>query len=236
MPLRPRMKLAIVIPVLNEEASIERTLTQLASMRRRGARIIVADGGSADASIARAAPLADRVIAAPRGRALQMNAGARAPEAQDADVLMFLHADTQLPPDADRIVLQALANSNRVWGRFDVTIEGRSAWLPWIAASMNLRSRLTGIATGDQAIFIERSSFVALEGFAPIPLMEDIEFSTRARRLSRPLALRDRVRTSGRRWDRDGAWRTIVLMWRLRWEYFCGIDPAELARRYRHSR
>src|SRR5215831_16021012 len=197
-------------------------------MRRRGVRIIVADGGSADASIARAATLADRVIAAPRGRAVQMNAGARAPEAQDADVLLFLHADTELPPDADRTVLQALANSNRVWGRFDVTIEGRSAWLPWIAASMNLRSRLTGIATGDQAIFIERSSFVALEGFAPIPLMEDIEFCSRAKRLSRPLALRARVRTSGRRWDNNGVWRTIFLMWHLRWDYFWGIDPAEL--------
>ncbi|HTT10006.1 MAG TPA: TIGR04283 family arsenosugar biosynthesis glycosyltransferase [Burkholderiaceae bacterium] len=230
------MKLAIVIPVLNEEATIGSTLARLAPMRRRGVRVIVADGGSADASIARAAALADRVLAAPRGRALQMNAGARAPEAQDADALLFLHADTVLPDDADRTLLHALANSNRVWGRFDVTIEGRSAWLPWIALSMNLRSRVTGIATGDQAIFIERSSFLALEGFAPIPLMEDIEFCSRARRLSRPLALRERVSTSGRRWDRDGAWRTMVLMWRLRWAYFCGVDPAELARRYRHSR
>jgi rSAM/selenodomain-associated transferase 2 len=230
------MKLAIVIPVLNEEATIERTLAQLAPLRRRGVRLVVADGGSADASVVRAATLADRVVSAPRGRALQMNAGARAPEAEDVDVLLFLHADTVLPEDADRTLLQALANSNRVWGRFDVVIDGRSAWLPWIAAAMNLRSRLTGIATGDQAIFIERSSFVALEGFAPIPLMEDIEFCSRAKRLSRPLALRDRVRTSGRRWDRNGAWRTILLMWRLRWEYFCGIDPAELARRYRHSR
>src|SRR5215467_5024741 len=166
------MKLAIVIPVLNEEATLERTLGQLAPMRRRGVRLVVADGGSADASVARAAALADRVVSAPRGRALQMNAGARAPEAQEADVLLFLHADTVLPAEADRTVLQALANSNRVWGRFDVAIDGRSAWLPWIAAAMNLRSRLTGIATGDQAIFIERSSFIALEGFAPIPLME----------------------------------------------------------------
>jgi rSAM/selenodomain-associated transferase 2 len=230
------MRLAVVVPTLNEAAGIEQSLARLAPMRGRGVRVIVADGGSADDTVARAAPLVDRALSAPRGRALQMNAGARAPEAQDADVLLFLHADTILPDDADRAVLRALANSNRVWGRFDVAIEGRSLWLPLVALLMNLRSRLTGIATGDQAIFIERSSFVALEGFAPIALMEDIEFCARAKRLSPPLALRAKVRTSGRRWDRDGVWRTILLMWRMRWAYFFGADPADLARRYRHSR
>lgn len=230
------MQLAIVIPTLNEGATLGDTLHALAGARWRGVRVIVADGGSTDGTPALAAGLADRVVGAPRGRALQMNAGARAPEAQQADVLLFLHADTALPPDADRLVLRALANSSRVWGRFDVTIEGRSAWLPLVATLMNLRSRLTGIATGDQAIFIERSSFIALEGFAPIPLMEDVEFCSRAKRLSRPLALRERVRTSGRRWEQNGVWRTILLMWQLRWAFFFGADPAELARRYRHSR
>lgn len=230
------MRLAIVIPTLNEVATVEQTLRDLAPLRQRAVSVIVADGGSADDTVARAAALCDRVIAAPRGRALQMNAGARAPEAQAADVLLFLHADTVLPADADRTVLRALANSDRVWGRFDVAIEGRSRWLRLVGAMMNLRSRLTGIATGDQALFIERSSFVALEGFPPIALMEDIAFCTRAKQLSRPLALRDRARTSGRRWERNGVWRTILLMWRLRWAFYFGADPAELARRYRHSR
>jgi len=230
------MRLAIVIPTLNEAATLEHTLRGLAGMRARGVRVVVVDGGSADETVHRAAPLVDRVLQAPRGRALQMNAGARAAEAQDADVLLFLHADTRLPEEADRIVLRALANSTRVWGRFDVRIEGTSAWLPLVAAAMNLRSRLTGIATGDQALFVERSSFLALEGFATIALMEDIEFCRRARRLSRPIALRERVVTSGRRWDSDGVWRTILLMWRLRWAYFLGADPADLARRYRQSR
>jgi rSAM/selenodomain-associated transferase 2 len=227
------MRLAVIIPTLNEAATIDGSLARLAPLRARGTRVIVADGGSNDDTVTRAAPHVDRVVGAPRGRALQMNAGARVPEAQDADVLLFLHADTALPDDADRIVLRALANSRCVWGRFDVAIDGRSPWLPVVALMMNLRSRLTGIATGDQALFIERSSFVALEGFAPIALMEDIEFCRRAKRLSAPLALRVRVRTSGRRWDKNGVWRTILLMWRLRWAFFLGADPAQLAQRYR---
>ena len=235
-PTTALMQLAIIIPTLNEETGVQRSLAELGPLRARGVRVVVADGGSADQTVARAAPLVDRVISVPRGRALQMNAGARTAEAQSADVLLFLHADTVLPDDADRVILRALANSNRVWGRFDITIDGRSAWLPVVALLMNLRSRLTGIATGDQAIFVERSTFVALEGFAPIPLMEDIEFCARAKRLSPPLALRNRVRTSGRRWDKDGVWRTILLMWRLRWAYYFGADPADLAQRYRDSR
>jgi rSAM/selenodomain-associated transferase 2 len=230
------MRLAIVIPTLNEAASIETALARLAPLRARGTRVIVVDGGSTDDTVARAAAQADHVLSAPRGRALQMNAGARSPAAQDADVLLFLHADTRLPEEADRAIHRALANSRRVWGRFDVRIEGRSPWLRLVAALMNWRSRLTGVATGDQAIFIERGSFLALEGFAPIALMEDIEFCRRARRLSRPLALASRVVTSGRRWDRDGVWHTVALMWRLRLAYFFGADPDELARRYRNVR
>ena len=161
---------------------------------------------------------------------------ARDPAAADADVLLFLHADTRLPPDADCLLLRALANSRSTWGRFDVRIAGRSALLPLVAAMMNGRSRLTGICTGDQAIFVTRGAFLALDGFAPIALMEDIDFSRRARRLTPPLALRARVTTSGRRWDEHGALRTIVRMWRLRLAYFLGADPAELARRYRAVR
>ncbi|HEU0203076.1 MAG TPA: TIGR04283 family arsenosugar biosynthesis glycosyltransferase [Burkholderiaceae bacterium] len=230
------MRLAVVIPTLNEAAGIEAALQRLADLRARGARVIVADGGSRDDTVARAARLADRVVASPRGRALQMNAGARTPEAQDCDVLLFLHADTRLPAEADRLIFRGLSNSASRWGRFDVAIEGASPLLPVVATLMNWRSRLTGICTGDQAIFVERGTFLAMEGFAAIPLMEDIEFCRRARTISPPLALRGRVITSGRRWERDGVLRTILLMWQLRLAYFFGADPADLARRYRDAR
>ena len=230
------MKLAVIMPCLNEGATIDAALARLAALRARGCAVIVVDGGSTDDTVRRAAGRADVVIAAPRGRALQLNAGARTPPAHDADVLLFLHADTALPPDADRVVLRALANSSRRWGRFDVAIDGRSRWLPWIARMMNLRSRLTGICTGDQALFVERGTFLALEGYAPIALFEDIDFCRRARRITPPLALRDRVVTSGRRWERRGVWRTVLLMWGLRLAYFLGADPERLARRYGDAR
>jgi len=234
------MRLAIIVPVLDEAALIGPALQRLAPLRSRGARVIVADGGSRDDTVQRATPLADRVLAAPRGRSLQMNAGARAPESADCDVLLFLHADTELPPDADRAIFRALGNSDRVWGRFDVMIQAERpahrAALRLVATLMNFRSRITGIATGDQAIFVERGTFVALDGFAPLPLMEDIEFSRRARRLCRPIALEEKVRTSGRRWEHNGMVRTIMLMWRLRAAYYFGADPERLAQRYRRTR
>ena len=225
-------RLAVIVPVLNEAADIEATLAALQPLRTRGVPLIVVDGGSRDATVVLASSLADRVVSAPRGRALQMNAGARTPEAQAADVLLFLHADTRLPADADGTLLRALANTQRCWGRFDVAIDGRPTALRLVARLINLRSRLTGIATGDQAIFVTRAAYAALEGFAAIPLMEDIDFCRRAKALSRPLCLRARVVTSGRRWERDGVWRTILLMWRLRLAYWLGADPDELARRY----
>ena len=192
-------------------------------------RSIVVDGGSTDGTVARAAPLATFVSASPRGRAAQMNAGAAI---ASADVLMFLHADTRLPPDADRLALDGLARSRRAWGRFDVTIEGCHPLLPLIAASMNLRSRLTGITTGDQAMFMRREAFAATGGFPEIALMEDITFARNLKRVSAPLNLRARVTTSGRRWEKRGVVRTIVLMWRLRLAYFFGAKPDDLARRY----
>jgi rSAM/selenodomain-associated transferase 2 len=216
-------RLAIVMPVLDEAAGIAATLDALAPLRRRGCALIVVDGGSRDGTPALAAPLADQVIASPRGRALQMNAGAAA--AADAGVLLFLHADTLLPADADRLVLDAVARGAR-WGRFDVRIAGRPRMLRVIAALMNLRSRLTGIATGDQAIFVERALFERLGGFPAQPLMEDVELSRRLRAVARPACLRARVLTSGRRWEQRGVWRTVWLMWRLRWRYWRGV-PAE---------
>lgn len=223
--------LSIVIPVLDEAAGIDAALAPLQALRERGVEVVVVDGGSADDTVARATPLADRVLAASRGRASQMNAGAAAAR---GDALLFLHADTRLPEGADALVARALAG--RAWGRFDVRIDGASALLPLVAMMMNLRSRLSGIATGDQAMFMRRDAFEAASRFPAIPLMEDIELSARLKLVSRPACLREAVTTSGRRWDRDGALRTILLMWSLRLRYFFGASPEALARAYRTER
>ncbi len=184
----------------------------------------MADGGSEDATREIAAPLADRVVLAPRGRARQMNAGAAA---AGGDALLFLHADTRLPARADELIFHAL--QRHAWGRFDVRIEAAHPLLGVVGFAMNLRSRLTGIATGDQAIFVRREAF---PGFPEIALMEDIAFSKTMKRSGAPACLRERVTTSGRRWERDGVLRTVLLMWRLRLAYFLGTAPDELARRY----
>ncbi len=218
-------RLSIVIPALNEAAGIRHALQALAPLRRRGHEVIVVDGGSIDGTPQLAAELCDRLIASAPGRARQMNAGARAAR---GGILLFLHADTQLPPLADRAVIDALAGS--LWGRFDVRIHGRHRLLPLVAWSMNLRSRLSGIATGDQAIFVRRPAFC---GFPDIPLMEDVAFSKAMKLHGPPACLRLRVTTSGRRWEARGVLRTVFLMWRLRLEYALGADPARLARRYR---
>ena len=230
------MKLAVVVPVIDEATAIESTLHRLAALRARGARVIVVDGGSTDTTVALANPLADRVLQAPRGRASQMNAGAKAALDDGADVLLFMHADSHLPDAADRLIETELKTSQRSWGRFDVRIAGDASILKLVAALMNWRSRLTGICTGDQALFVTRSVFERLDGFTPIPLMEDVEFSKRARSISWPAAISARVTTSGRRWERVGIWRTILQMWRFRLAYFFGADPRELARRYRDVR
>jgi len=225
--------LSIIMPVLDEAAGIASALDALADLRRRGAEIIVVDGGSRDETVERARPYADRVLSAPRGRALQMNAGAAA---ASGDVLLFLHADTRLPHNADRLVRDGLAHTSQGWGRFNVTIAGRSPMLALIATMMNLRSRLTGIATGDQAIFVRADAFHAAGGFPAIPLMEDVALSKALKRRGHPICLRARVTTSGRRWETHGVLRTILLMWRLRLAYFLGADPARLARQYGYGR
>jgi rSAM/selenodomain-associated transferase 2 len=220
--------LSIIVPVLDEAPILVGALQALATFRQRGAEVIVVDGGSRDGTPELARPHADRVIAAERGRGVQMNAGARMAR---ADVLLFLHADTKLPPDADRLVLRALAGA-KPWGRFDVRIEGRNPLLGMVATLMNGRSRLTGIATGDQAMFMTRQAFAECGGFPEIPLMEDIALSQRLKRIARPVCLAARVVTSGRRWERHGVLRTMLMMWRLRLAFFLGADPAALARRY----
>jgi rSAM/selenodomain-associated transferase 2/rSAM/selenodomain-associated transferase 1 len=225
--------LSIVVPVLNESAGILAALQALEPARSRGAEIVVVDGGSQDgtADLARGSGLADIVLQTPRGRALQMNAGASAAR---GEVLLFLHADTRLPADADRLVLDAIGqrSTQHAWGRFDVHIDGEHPMLAVIAWSMNVRSRLTGIATGDQAMFMRRSAFNSVGGFPPIALMEDISMSSRLKRLSTPACLRAQVRTSGRRWEARGVLRTMFGMWWLRLRYFFGVEPARLAASY----
>jgi rSAM/selenodomain-associated transferase 2 len=221
--------LSIVVPVLDEAVGIVAALQALAPLRTRGVEVIVADGGSRDATAALARPWADAVFVAPRGRARQMNAGAARAR---GEVLLFLHADTRLPPDADALIARAL-RAGADWGRFDVRISGRPWMLAVVAMLMNRRSRWTGIATGDQAIFVRRAAFERVGGFPDQPLMEDIELSRRLRAIGRPACLRERVTTSGRRWETRGVWRTILLMWRLRWRYWRGESPESLAEAYR---
>lgn len=228
------MQLSIIIPVLNEAENLPGLLEHLVPLRAGGSEVIVVDGGSGDGSPQLASRAGVRLVAAGRGRARQMNAGAAA---ASGDVLLFLHADTMLPMLAGQAIETAIRSggraAERAWGRFDVRIDGRPFMLRVIAALMNWRSRLTGIATGDQAMFVTRRAFEAAGGFPEQPLMEDIELSKRLRALSRPICLAERVTTSGRRWEANGVWRTIWLMWRLRWAYWRGVDAAELARLYR---
>jgi rSAM/selenodomain-associated transferase 2 len=221
------MKLSIIMPVLNEADGIEKALAAVAPLRARGVEVVVADGGSSDATVALARPLADIVTGAPRGRGTQMNAGAAA---SCGDVLLFLHADTQLPPDADELIRDGFARTGRAWGRFDVRIAGAHPFFPMIAALMNLRSRATGIATGDQAIFMLRAAFGP--GFPDIALMEDIAIAKRLKRIGPPLCIGAPVVTLGRRWEKHGVMKTILLMWSLRLAYFLGANPAWLARSY----
>ena len=221
------IKVTIILPVLNEAAGIEAALAALQDYRTRGVEVIVADGGSADNTIELARPSADKVISSPRGRAAQMNAGAAAAR---GEVLLFLHADTQLPVHADRLVLGGLAQSNRVWGRFDVQFDGGALRL--VAGAMNIRSRLTGIATGDQAVFMTRTAFEQAGGFPPIALMEDVALSAKLKRIGPPLCLHARVTTSGQRWHKNGTLRTVLLMWSLRLRFFLSADPDRLARAY----
>ena len=220
--------LAIVVPILDEAATLPALLVHLAGWRARGCEVVLVDGGSRDDSVEMARAAGFRVLIAERGRARQMNAGA---QACGRALLLFLHADTRLPEAADAVVCAALAV--QAWGRFDVHIDGRPRMLRVVAALMNLRSRLSGIATGDQAIFVRRDVFEAVGGFPDQPLMEDIELSCRLLRVSRPACLRARVRTSGRRWEQRGVWRTIALMWRLRWAYWRGVPAERLAEAYR---
>lgn len=221
--------LSVIVPALNEAAGIEATLRPLQGLRAAGHEVILVDGGSEDATQSVAAPLADRVLVSASGRARQMNAGAAQAR---GDVLLFLHADTIAPGSLAELALSALAARWR-WGRFDVRIQGSHPLLRAVGWLMSRRSCLTGIATGDQGIFVRRTLYEAVGGYPDIPLMEDIALSRRLKRHGRPACVRVPLLTSGRRWEQHGVLRTILLMWRLRLAYALGADPARLARHYR---
>lgn len=221
-------KISIIMPVLNEAAALQEHLPALQSWREAGHQLIVVDGGSTDDSAGLAAPQVDLCLRSPPGRARQMNVGARRAE---GEVLLFLHIDSQLPPDADVLVLQALGQGC-VWGRFDVRLSGPQRAFRLIETAMNLRSRLTGVATGDQAIFVTREAFDQAGAYADVPLMEDVMLSKALRRISKPACLRARVLSSSRRWEQHGISRTVWLMWRLRLAFFLGASPHKLHSQY----
>jgi rSAM/selenodomain-associated transferase 2 len=224
-------QLSIIVPVLNEALGMPKMLARLQPCRHESCEIIVVDGGSNDNTVQLASGLADQIATSPSGRGSQMNSGAALARGQ---VLLFLHADTQLPPSAPALIRQAIERGSS-WGRFDVRIEGTVSCLGLVAFMMNWRSRLSGIATGDQAIFVTREAFERIGGFPDIPLMEDIVLSSQLRALSPPACLSEKVITSGRRWEKHGVLRTILLMWQLRLRFFLGANPHDLAREYGYA-
>jgi rSAM/selenodomain-associated transferase 2 len=223
------MKVSIVMPTLNEASGVVESVQALQTWRQKGVELIVVDGGSTDATADLVKPWADQLVVTSPGRAKQMNAGAKV---SSQDILLFLHADTQLPIDGFDQLKQAIQQGAR-WGRFDVRIVGQNFMLRVVSFLMNHRSKLTGIATGDQAIFVCRDVFESVGGFPNQALMEDIELSKILRQQFKPVCLKGPVLTSGRRWESRGIWRTIFLMWRLRWLYWRGVAPAKLKEMYK---
>lgn len=221
-------ELSVIIPVRNEAQALPLLLADLAPLRAAGAQLIVVDGCSDDCTREQAAGHVDQLLQSEPGRARQMNAGAAA---ASGDYLWFLHADTRVGAPAVASLLDVLAR-RPCWGRFDVNLSAPGLAFRLIGSMINLRSRLTGVASGDQGIFVARATFDALGGYAQIPLMEDLELCRRLKRLARPQCLRPPLSTSSRRWERGGVWRTVLLMWRLRLAYYCGANPEQLARQY----
>jgi rSAM/selenodomain-associated transferase 2 len=223
--------ISVIIPVLNEELTIAALLESL--LRLEPDEILVVDGGSLDKTRELAAALGVRVISCARGRARQMNEGARL--ARGA-VLLFLHADTRLPESAFVDIRGAMENPSNVGGRFDVALDSAGWVLKWVGAMISLRSRLSGVATGDQAIFVRREVFTRLGGYPDIPLMEDVALSRALKRAGKVACLKSRVITSARRWQTEGVWRTIFKMWVLKLLYLLGVSPFRLKRFYGEPR
>lgn len=225
------MRISVIIPTLNEAPTIIQTLSWV---RAAGScEVVVVDGGSCDGTLEAARPLADILLSSARGRACQMNSGARV---ATGEVLLFLHADTMLPQNFPGLLRDALQDSTVLGGRFDIRLNAVGWSFRMIETLMNVRSRLTRIATGDQAIFVRRDAFEALGGFPELELMEDVELSRRLKHMGKVACLRSQVVTSARRWQRDGIFRTISLMWFLRLAYFLGVPPRQLKTFYADTR
>jgi len=223
---------SIIVPVFNEQENLPAQLEVLQAWRQAGHEVIVVDGGSTDASVELAKPHVDKLLYSKKGRALQMNMGAAH---ASHDWYLFLHVDTFLPGSAINSLQQVFHAPSIRWGRFDVRLSGNTLVFSLIAGLMNIRSRLTGIATGDQAIFVARKSFEQVGGFPAIPLMEDITISRYLKKLAAPCCLSDTVTTSSRRWREHGVLRTVCMMWLLRLRYFFGTSPIVLAARYNQT-
>ncbi|MEH6503631.1 MAG: TIGR04283 family arsenosugar biosynthesis glycosyltransferase [Cycloclasticus sp.] len=221
--------ISVIIPCLNEAVTLPETLASLQALKQQGVELIVVDGGSSDNTVALATPLVDKMLIAPAGRSNQLNKGA---EVAQGVLLVFLHADTRLPADAHVLLLGA-ANSETCWGRFDVRLDGQQWAFRLIEKLMNWRSCLTGIVTGDQAIFVSKALFEEVGGYPPIALMEDVAISKLLKKRSRPVCFHSAVITSSRRWQQNGILRTILLMWQLRLAYFFNVEPDVLAKKYR---
>ncbi len=223
-------KLSIIIPCLNEEANIEATLKPLQTLRERGHEIILGDASSTDNTVTLATSLCDKIISCEKGRAAQMNAGAN--EAT-GDILCFIHADTLCPENLDRIIIHELKTTHYLWGHFNIKLSSSKPVFRLIESLINIRSCITGIASGDQGIFIYRHIFKRLSGYSPIPLMEDIEISRRLKKISKPVCIKNRpLITSSRRWEKHGVLRTVLLMWTLRLKYSLGTPAEKLVTQY----
>ncbi len=223
--------LSLIIPTYNEAHGICQFLQALQVLRPQ-CELIVADGGSTDRTCELALPLTDKVIHSPKGRAVQMNAGVAV---SIGKVFVFVHADTFLPKNALQCI-QTGIDSGAQWGRFDIQLVGEHFMLKVVSYMMNVRSRCTGIATGDQVIFVTRSLFEQLGGYPEIALMEDIAFSRQLNAITPPCCITEKVRSSARRWESFGVWRTIFLMWTIRLRYFMGEHPDVLAKLYQQGK
>lgn len=222
------VKISIIIPVLNEALNLSRISSFLQSIQHQGHEVIIVDGGSADNTLLMANEVTDKVIVSKAGRALQMNCGANI---ASGDVLLFLHADTFLPENTIQIISQVFQKKH-YWGRFDMRLSSSKIIFRVIEKLINLRSCLTSIATGDQAIFVDKKLFHEIGGFAEIALMEDVEISRRLKKIAKPICIKQKVVSSSRRWESNGIVATVFLMWKLRLYYFFGVSPEKLHQLY----
>jgi len=224
----PWQKISIIVPVYNEASSIETFLKSLQLFRQYGHEIVLVDGKSQDQTLQLARPYVDRMISSEKSRARQMDLGAKMASGQ---VFLFLHADTQLPELADQLILNSLAQGFH-WGRFNIRLSGSDKLFRLIEKMMNWRSCLTGIATGDQAIYLSKMLYKDIGGFPQIALMEDIELCTRLIKWTKPDCIKQTVISSSRRWEKNGIIRTVLLMWMMRLQYFFGVSPEKLQKQY----